>query len=473
MSISQSIPSGTCTVSQDDGVSKVQAAGTMTTIVDAVTDKVKLCAVEVEGGVVYIKGHVGDAVFFIKAKLSELGSAEALAPLKVSALRVRDGVVEVSGSVGNAVLHVTAQGHDASQKALHAYLSMSSAINNNVSLLMAPVREWISVASTKVHHVSAPIFGPCVVYVRDGLTYASGKVNGAVILVKARGDHAMQNVLAAYANVRAKTVTSAGQVHTKVQETYSAMISALYGNLQNGRIQINDGFLYMMGKINETQICIKVKLTASLDGAISLLKPHYMFVKDGCHNANAKLADKVAHLNIKLATSLDSAKTSATALANDTTKLANAKVAILLTGARNTVADDRFKTTAGSAVAGAAALGTTGGATGFVAGGAFGAALGIVPAMFTFGLSIPIGAALGSGAGFCVGTATGTAVGFIGGGATAHGLQTHKAKIQKEVDGAFLKLGECKEYAKNTAANSSRYVKGRLSGATGGTDSDE
>merc|ERR1711865_784848 len=217
-------------------------------------------------------------------------------------------------------------------------------------------------------------------------------------------------------------------------------------------IQINDGFLYMMGKINDTQICIKVKLTASLDGAISFLKPHYMFVKDGCHNANAKLADKVAHLNIKLA---------------------NAKVAILLTGARNTVADDRFKTTAGSAVAGAAALGTTGGATGFVAGGAFGAALGIVPAMFTFGLSIPIGAALGSGAGFCVGTATGTAVGFIGGGATAHGLQTHKAKIQKEVDGAFSKLGECKEYAKNTAANSSRYVKGKLSGATGGTDSDE
>merc|ERR1711865_951625 len=219
-------------------------------------------------------------------------------------------------------------------------------------------------------------------------------------------------------------------------------------------IQINDGFLYMMGKINDTQICIKVKLTASLDGAISFLKPHYMFVKDGCHNANAKLADKVAHLNIKLATSLDSAKTSAIAIANDTTKLANAKVAILLTGARNTVADDRFKTTAGSAVAGAAALGTTGGATGFVAGGAF-------------------GAALGSGAGFCVGTATGTAVGFIGGGATAHGLQTHKAKIQKEVDGAFLKLGECKEYAKNTATNSSRYVKGKLSGATGGTDSDE
>lgn len=159
----------------------------MTTVVDAFTDKVKLCAVEVEGGVVYIKGYVGDAVFFIKAKISELGSAEALAPFKVSALRVWDGAAKVSGSVGDAVLDVKAQGHNAAQKALHAYLSMTSAISNNVSLLMAPIRERISVVSTKVHNVSAPIFGPCVVYARDGLTYASGKVNGVAIFCSGKG----------------------------------------------------------------------------------------------------------------------------------------------------------------------------------------------------------------------------------------------------------------------------------------------
>ena len=44
---------------------------------------------------------------------------------------------------------------------------------------------------------------------------------------------------------------------------------------------------------------------------------------------------------------------------------------------------------------GAAALGATGGATGLAAGSAVGAALGLVPAIFTFGLSIPVGAAIG------------------------------------------------------------------------------
>ena len=57
--------------------------------------------------------------------------------------------------------------------------------------------------------------------------------------------------------------------------------------------------------------------------------------------------------------------------------------------------DGHVQATCAGVAGGAAALGATGGATGLAAGSAVGAALGLVPAIFTFGLSIPVGAAIG------------------------------------------------------------------------------
>merc|ERR1712056_127228 len=65
---------------------------------------------------------------------------------------------------------------------------------------------------------------------------------------------------------------------------------------------------------------------------------------------------------------------------------------------------------------------------GMVCGGAAGALVGVVPALFTFGLSIPIGAVVGGGAGLFLGGAAGTSVGFAGGGAvglTGYTLQSN------------------------------------------------
>lgn len=74
-----------------------------------------------------------------------------------------------------------------------------------------------------------------------------------------------------------------------------------------------------------------------------------------------------------------------------------------------------------SAVGGAAVLGPTGAAVGTVLGGVAGAAIGLVPALFTFGLSIPVGVVLGSGTGFCAGTAAGVSGGLATGGALGYG----------------------------------------------------
>ena len=60
--------------------------------------------------------------------------------------------------------------------------------------------------------------------------------------------------------------------------------------------------------------------------------------------------------------------------------------------AQELAGDRRVQVSAVTAGAGAATLGTAGAATGMLAGGAAGALVGVVPALFTFGLSIPIGA---------------------------------------------------------------------------------
>mmetsp|Transcript_32322 Transcript_32322/g.58672 ORF Transcript_32322/g.58672 Transcript_32322/m.58672 type:complete len:539 (+) Transcript_32322:70-1686(+) len=90
----------------------------------------------------------------------------------------------------------------------------------------------------------------------------------------------------------------------------------------------------------------------------------------------------------------------------------------------------RAKATAASAVAGSIAGGTTGGAAGLM----MGAAAGIVPAVFTFGLSIPIGAAVGTVAG----TTTGGSLGAICGSAMGYLGFTYK----KEILATAKKAGE-------------------------------
>merc|ERR1712125_251203 len=74
---------------------------------------------------------------------------------------------------------------------------------------------------------------------------------------------------------------------------------------------------------------------------------------------------------------------------------------------------------------GGGAGGAIGLATGVVAGGV----VGIVPALFTFGLSIPVCAFVGGGAGLCVGTAVGGTTGAVGGGAVGYGTYSKRAEI--------------------------------------------
>lgn len=103
--------------------------------------------------------------------------------------------------------------------------------------------------------------------------------------------------------------------------------------------------------------------------------------------------------------------------------------------------------------AGAAAGTVAGGAVGGSAGVLVGAAVGVVPALFTFGLSIPVCAAVGGGIGLC----TGSSVGAVGGGAAGFAGYKYRKELEASKDCVYSKVLQ---------VNSK--VKGYVSG-TGGT----
>merc|ERR1740117_1021369 len=76
----------------------------------------------------------------------------------------------------------------------------------------------------------------------------------------------------------------------------------------------------------------------------------------------------------------------------------------------------QFKTITIVTAGGAVTLSAVGGAFGCATGVVTGSLVGVVPAIFTLGMSIPIGATLGGTAGLAIGATAGGAVGVAGGG---------------------------------------------------------
>merc|ERR1712151_1258409 len=88
--------------------------------------------------------------------------------------------------------------------------------------------------------------------------------------------------------------------------------------------------------------------------------------------------------------------------------------------------DPTFQVTSASAVAG----GVFGGVVGSTVGTVTGAAIGLIPAVFTFGLSIPVGATMG----LCTGAFAGSTTGVVGGGALGYGGFTHRKQLNKKAE---------------------------------------
>lgn len=117
------------------------------------------------------------------------------------------------------------------------------------------------------------------------------------------------------------------------------------------------------------------------------------------------------------------------------------------------VTHPKFQVSAASAVTGGVAGGVAGGAIGTVSGGFIGAAVGVVPALFTFGLSIPVGAALGSGIGLCTGVVAGGSIGSVGLGVAGTGGYTYRKEIGAKSNALWTSSCNSLDWAKTTAKN--------------------
>merc|ERR1719220_505277 len=122
------------------------------------------------------------------------------------------------------------------------------------------------------------------------------------------------------------------------------------------------------------------------------------------------------------------------------------------------VSDKGVQATAASAAGGGVILGAGGAATGLAVGGAVGAVVGVVPAIFTFGLSIPFCAVVGGGCGLAAGAAAGGTTGVVAG---AGGYQAYSRR--ETIRRAVGKLTE-------KVRSSARSLRSNPSGSIGGTD---
>merc|ERR1719240_1190418 len=189
--------------------------------------------------------------------------------------------------------------------------------------------------------------------------------------------------------------------------------------------KINDGMTVVQTKTGNIVISVK-------DGCmygVSQVGVNIVYVKANVVETQGvvkvKVIEQCAATKSWALAIADSAKTNAVSAS----QLAKAKVVEALDGSKTMAAQ---KPVAASTAGGAVLGGAGGGAAGLASGGIVGAACGVPFALFTFGLSVPVGAAIGGSVGACVGATAGGAAGAVGGSAAGVGFE-HRAQIKKGV----------------------------------------
>lgn len=178
------------------------------------------------------------------------------------------------------------------------------------------------------------------------------------------------------------------------------------------------------------------------------------------------------------ATKVSAAQLAIVSVSDRAVDFSKAKASQVNTAVREVASDPKAQSATIGAAGGAATMGATGGAVGLASGSMAGAMVGLVPAIFTFGLSIPIGAVLGGGAGLCFGSAVGGTTGLVVGGAAGY----KKDGISSGTKNVLAQVGDRAQSAKEKASASLQFVQSSVQArgramiggsGTGGTESTE
>jgi len=140
-------------------------------------------------------------------------------------------------------------------------------------------------------------------------------------------------------------------------------------------------------------------------------------------------------------------------------------LAMLRRRGRSVAKDGQLRATALGVAAGAALGGSGAGALGLVAGGSFGAVCGLLPALVTFGVSVPTGAILGGTTGLVTGAAAGGAAGAVGGGIVARVGWVRRSQLERSANAAWAKV-----HSLAGSVPGLRHCRTAAPGGTGGTD---
>merc|ERR1719210_2305439 len=159
------------------------------------------------------------------------------------------------------------------------------------------------------------------------------------------------------------------------------------------------------------------------------------------------------------------ALTDAKTLAQAKAKLTRAKAVELKVATGELVASKSFQATAASATGGATMLGAGGGAAGLAMGSTAGALAGLPLALFTFGLSVPAGAAFGGSAGLAMGAATGASIGAVGGGVAGFGAYSKRNDFRQAASIMASTVGDGAIYAKGKVSQSRMLLQRAASAA--------
>jgi len=183
----------------------------------------------------------------------------------------------------------------------------------------------------------------------------------------------------------------------------------------------------------------------SADGGVQGVK---IFVHDKHNAAKAHAANQIQFARVKMSNGVDVIKEKANKL-------------------------ERRHIVLGGAGAGAVAGSAAGGGAGVLTGGAIGAAVGVIPAIFTFGLSIPVFAVIGGAVGGGAGAIAGGTGGAVAGGAVGHGGHKYRKEISSGASGLKMTVsssaGNFKVKAHERAAQAREHISAML-GGTGGTE---
>jgi len=355
---------------------------------------------------------------------------------------------------------------DFARRMFSTLMGFAATLHGQVSSTLATATEKVSGATSQAKSITANAF--------DNVKVRGIKTVEFVREKCANGKQATWNRVA---SLKSAATTIFDEVRARASKIGSSVKQRTLGYIPAAvKTNISSCHSYILAKISNAHATSKNLMESARSKMVTnatFAQRKALQLKESCHSKAVKLGSDAKVFVV------DHTPTPVKSVATSTYTSVSTKASEVNAAVKDVAADPKARAAAAGAAGGAVALGSTGGAVGMVSGSIVGAAAGIVPAIFTFGLSIPIGAMIGGGAGLCVGTAVGGTTGLVAGGAAGYKKDAIKSGSKKVLSQA----GDCAQYAKDTAGasrqlvlkhaqSSATYVRARvgiLSG-TGGTD---